>query len=42
MKSRTKIKFCGLTKEQDVQEAINLNIHLVGFIYVSRFPDFEI
>lgn len=38
MKSRTKIKFCGLTKEQDVQEAINLNIHLVGFIYVKNTP----
>ena len=38
MKSKTKIKFCGLTKEQDVQAAINLNINLVGFIYVKNTP----
>lgn len=38
MKSETKIKFCGLTQDKDVQASINLNINLVGFIYVKNTP----
>ena len=35
---QTRIKFCGMTNQQDVQRAIELGIDAVGFVFVSDSP----
>ena len=35
---QTRIKFCGMTNEQDVMHAIDLGIDALGFVFVSDSP----
>ena len=36
MTSRTRIKICGLTREQDVQEAVEAGADAVGFVFYAK------
>lgn len=38
MNSRTRIKICGLTRESDVQEAIDAGADAIGLVFYERSP----
>lgn len=34
----TRIKICGLTRKEDVQTALKLNAHAIGFVFYTKSP----
>ena len=38
MKPRTRIKICGLTREQDVDAAVAVGADAIGFVLYSKSP----
>ena len=36
--SKTKVKFCGFTNTDDVKQALDLDIDLIGLVFVESSP----